>query len=291
VNVGQRAATQWTDSEVGGLDKAAFVTPQLVNYDTFDDDEGKTRQIPAFVYKPKGEGKFPALIYIHGGPESEFRPNFNAFVQYLVQELKIAVVAPNVRGSTGYGKYYVELDNGNKRLDSVKDIGATLDWIAKQPDLDARRVGVYGGSYGGYMSYASMVEYNDRLALGISVVGISNFVSFLTNTSGYRRDLRRVEYGDERDQRMRDYLQKISPLTNVAKIKKPMLIMQGKNDPRVPISESEQMVKAIRASGADVWYMIAKDEGHGFQKKTNRDAANEAIAAFLKLKLLGQKLQ
>jgi len=290
-DVGKRTAVQWTDSEVGGLDKSAFVAPQLVDYETFDEVDGKPRRVSAFVYKPQGQGKFPALLSIHGGPEAQFRPNFNPFVQYLVQELKIAVVAPNVRGSTGYGKYFVDLDNGNRRLESVKDIGATLNWIAKQPDLEPRRVAVYGGSYGGYMSYASMVEYGDRLAAGISVVGISNFVTFLNNTSGYRRDLRRVEYGDERDARMREFLERISPLTNVAKIKKPMLIVQGANDPRVPASEAAQMLKAIRANGAEAWYMLAKDEGHGFQKQKNRDAQNEAIAAFLKMKLLGQRLE
>lgn len=291
LDVGKRNAVQWTDSEVGGLDKASFVSPQLVDYETFDAPDGKARHISAFVYKPKGPGKFPVLLSIHGGPESQFRPNFNPFVQYLVQELKIAVVAPNVRGSTGYGKYFVDLDNGNRRVDSVKDIGATLNWISRQLDLEPRRVAVYGGSYGGYMSYASMVEYNDRLAAGISVVGISNFVSFLNNTSGYRRDLRRVEYGDERDLRMREFLERISPLTNVAKIKKPMFIVQGANDPRVPASEAAQMLKAIRANGAEAWYMLAKDEGHGFQKQKNRDALNEAVAAFLKLKLLGQRLE
>jgi dipeptidyl aminopeptidase/acylaminoacyl peptidase len=176
-------------------------------------------------------------------------------------------------------------------MDSVKDIGATLDWIGKQKDLNASRVAVYGGSYGGFMSYATMIEYGDRLTAGISVVGISNFVTFLTNTSGYRRDLRRVEYGDERDPRMREHLQKISPLTNVAKIKKPMLIVQGANDPRVPASEAAQMLKAIRANGAEAWYILAKDEGHGFQKQSNRDAQNAAIAIFLKAKLLGQRVE
>ena len=282
--------TQWTDSEVGGLDKAAFVSPQLIAYPTFDLLDGRTRTIPAFFYKPAGPGPFPVLLYIHGGPESQYRPNFNAFMQYLALELKIAVLAPNVRGSTGYGKAYVELDNGLKRVDSVKDIGAALNWIATQHDLNAQRVAVYGGSYGGYMTYATMVDYNDKVALGISAVGISNFATFLTNTSGYRRDLRRVEYGDERDPQMRDFLEKISPLTNAAKIKKPLFIIAGGNDPRVPPSEAEQMLRAVRANGADAWYMLAKDEGHGFQKKSNRDAQNAAIAAFLKLKLLGQKL-
>ena len=287
---GKRAPVQWTDSEVGGLDKSAFVAPQLVEYETFDAVDGKKRRVSSFVYKPTGPGRFPVMLSIHGGPEAQFRPNFNAFIQYLVQEMKIAVVAPNVRGSTGYGKYFVELDNGVKRMDSVRDIGATLDWIARQGDLDARRVAVYGGSYGGFMSYASMIEYGDRLTAGISVVGISNFITFLNNTSGYRRDLRRVEYGDERDPRVRETLQRVSPLTNAAKIKKPMFIIQGANDPRVPATEAAQMLKAIRANGAEAWYMLAKDEGHGFQKKSNRDAQNAAIASFLKLHLLGQRL-
>ncbi len=290
-DLGKRPPVAWTDSEIGGLDKSAFVAPTLVQYDTFDDVDGKKRRISAFVYKPKSVVRAPVLISIHGGPESQFRPNFNAFIQYLVQELKIAVVAPNVRGSTGYGKYFVELDNGTRRADSVRDIGATLAWIGAQADLDARRVAVYGGSYGGFMSYAAMIEYNDRLAAGISVVGISNFLTFLNNTSGYRRDLRRAEYGDDRDGRTREYLQRISPLTNVARIKRPMLIIQGGNDPRVPATEATQMLRAIRANKAEAWYMLAKDEGHGFQKKVNRDAQNAAIAAFLKLKLLGQPLQ
>jgi dipeptidyl aminopeptidase/acylaminoacyl peptidase len=173
----------------------------------------------------------------------------------------------------------------------VRDIGATLDWIAKQPGLEPQRVAVYGGSYGGFMSYASMIQFNQRLVAGISVVGISNFVTFLNNTSGYRRDLRRVEYGDERDVRMKDFLLRVSPLTNAARIRAPMLIIQGANDPRVPVTESTQMVAAIRKNNAEAWYMMAKDEGHGFQKKTNRDAQNGAIAAFLKLKLLGQRLE
>jgi dipeptidyl aminopeptidase/acylaminoacyl peptidase len=291
-DMGKKAPVQWTDSEMGGLDKSQFVTPELVSYETFDSVDGKRRKVPAFVYRPAGvTGKVPVLVVIHGGPEAQFRPNFNAFIQYMVQELKIAVVAPNVRGSTGYGKYYVELDNGFRRMDSVRDIGATLDWIAAQPAFEPRRVAVYGGSYGGFMSYASMIEYNNRLIAGVSIVGISNFVTFLNNTSGYRRDLRRVEYGDERDAKMREFLQRISPLTNVGRIKRPMLIIQGANDPRVPATEASQMLKAIRSNGAEAWYMLAKDEGHGFQKKSNRDAQNAAIAAFLKLKLVGQRLE
>jgi dipeptidyl aminopeptidase/acylaminoacyl peptidase len=287
---GGRRLTQWTDSEVGGLDKAAFVAPQLVSYSTFDSTDSGRRTIPAYFYKPAGTGPFPVLIYIHGGPESQYRPNFNAFIQYLALELKIAVLAPNVRGSTGYGKAYVELDNGQKRNDAVKDIGAAIDWIGTQRELNAQRVGLYGGSYGGYLTYAAMIDYSDKVAAGISVSGISNFVTFLTNISGYRRDARRPEYGDERDAQMRDYLEKISPLTNASHIKKPLLIIAGANDPRIPVSEAEQMLRAVRANGADAWYLLAKDEGNGYQRKSNRDAENAAIAAFLKLKLLGQKL-
>lgn len=288
---GKRAPTAWTDSEIGGLDKSAFVAPQLVDYDTFDDVEGKKRRISAFVYRPKVQVRAPVLIMLHGGPESQFRPSFNPFIQYLVQELKVAVVAPNIRGSTGYGKYFVDLDNGARRVDAVKDIGATLAWIGTQNDLEPRRVAVYGGSYGGYLAYATMADYSDRVTAGISVVGISSFATFLANTSGYQREQRRAEYGDERDPRMRETLDRMSPLTNVTRIKKPVLIIQGANDPRVPATEATQMLKAVRGNGAEAWYMLAKDEGHGFQRKTNRDAQNAAIAAFLKLKLLGQRLE
>jgi dipeptidyl aminopeptidase/acylaminoacyl peptidase len=280
-----KSLTRWTESEVGGLSKANFVEPSLISYKSFDGKE-----ITAFMYKPRGAGPHPVLIYPHGGPEAQTRPNFAGFFQFLANEMGIATIAPNVRGSTGYGRAFVNLDNGKLREDSVKDIGALIQWIDGQKDLDGKRLAVYGGSYGGYMSYATMITYGDRMSAGISAVGISNFVTFLENTSEYRRDLRRVEYGDERDADMRKFQMAISPTTNVAKIKKPMFIIQGANDPRVPMSEADQMLKAIRANGADAWYMLAKDEGHGFAKKTNRDAQNEAIAAFLSAKLLGRPL-
>lgn len=290
-DVRSKRLTQWTDSEVGGLDKSAFVTPTLVSYPTFDQFDGRTRTIPAYLYKPAGAGPFPVLVYLHGGPESQFRPTFNAFMQYLALELKIAVLAPNVRGSTGYGKAYLELDNGLKRTDAVKDVGAALNWIGTQRDLNVQRVALYGGSYGGYLTYATMIDYGDKVSLGISASGISNFVTFLTNISGYRRDQRRPEYGDERDAQTKDYLEKISPLTNASRIRKPLLIIAGANDPRVPPSEAEQMLRAVRANGADAWFLLAKDEGNGYQRKSNRDAQNAAIAAFLKIKLLGQRLE
>ncbi|MFP3943598.1 MAG: prolyl oligopeptidase family serine peptidase [Alphaproteobacteria bacterium] len=274
--------TRWTGSEVGGLDTDKFVTPQLVTFPTFDEVEGEPRQIPAFVYKPKGEGPHPVVVSIHGGPESQFRPRFRSIYQYWANEMGIATVAPNVRGSSGYGKTYVTLDNARKREDSVKDIGALLDWIATQDDLDEDRVMVFGGSYGGYMVLASMTHYNDRLAGGVDIVGISSFVTFLKNTKGYRRDLRRAEYGDERDPEMRAFLEKISPVNNVEKITKPLFIIQGANDPRVPASEADQMLAAVRENGGTAWYLLAKDEGHGFGKKSNRDYMYETIALFFR---------
>jgi len=260
--------SRWTESETGGLNPASFSEPQLVHYPTFDGKE-----IPAFVYRPPSrfQPPYPVLINIHGGPEGQYQPGFLGRNNYLLNELGIAVIYPNVRGSSGYGKSYLKLDNGVLREDSVKDIGALLDWSAKQSDLDASRVAVTGGSYGGYMSLATMTHYSDRLRAGIDIVGISNFVTFLKNTQDYRRDLRRVEYGDERDPKMHEHLMKISPLTNVVKITKPLLIVQGKNDPRVPVTEAEQVLAAVRRNGLPVWYVLGKNEGHGFAKKPNQD--------------------
>lgn len=286
LHLADRAIEQWTKSEVGGLDPAFFVSPTLVRYETFDEANGERRTIPAFYYRPAGEGPFPVLVNIHGGPEGQYRPYFSSRVQYFVNELGVAVLAPNVRGSSGYGKTFLTLDNGYRREDSVRDIGALLDWIETQPELDASRVGVMGGSYGGYMVYAVMEHYNDRLRAGVDVVGISNFVTFLENTKEYRRDLRRVEYGDERDPEMRAFLEKISPTTNADRITKPMLIVQGLNDPRVPASEAEQMLEAIRGNGGEAWYLLAKDEGHGFRKKTNRDRYIHSVILFLETYLL-----
>ncbi len=230
---------------------------------------------------PPGAGPHPVLVSIHGGPEGQSQPTFSTNVQQWAAELGYAVILPNVRGSSGYGKTYVALDNGMKREDSVRDIGALLDWIATQPDLDAKRVVVMGGSYGGYMTLASMTHYNDRLRGGIDIVGISNFVTFLESTAEYRRDLRRPEYGDERDPKMREFLEKISPLNNVGKITKPMLVVQGQNDPRVPVTESEQMVAKMRANGGEVWYLVGLNEGHGFAKRDNIDYYQWAVAMFL----------
>lgn len=272
--------TRWTVSELGELDPATLAEPELVRFTSFDG-----LSIPAFVYRPKGVPagtRTPVIIDIHGGPEAQTRPIWNYGAQYFADVLKATVILPNVRGSDGYGKRYLNLDNGAKREDSVKDIGALLDWIGTQPGLDAARVAVYGQSYGGYMSLAVMTKYSDRLVGGVERYGISNWNTFLQNTEAYRRDNRRAEYGDERDPAMRAVLTRVSPITNVARITKPMLVMQGANDPRVPQSESDQVVARLRANGNDTWYVLFADEGHGFLKKPNNDLRREVETVFLR---------
>ncbi|MDP3381991.1 MAG: alpha/beta fold hydrolase, partial [Phenylobacterium sp.] len=277
-DVGGADLTRWTESELGGLDPAKLVEPALFRYPSFDG-----RSIPAFIYRPQGvSGKLPVVIQIHGGPEGQEQPSFNPRRQSWVNELGAAVIIPNVRGSTGYGKTYLSLDNAEKREDSVKDIGALLDWVAQQPDLDASRVAVVGQSYGGYMALAVAAHYNDRLVGVIDLYGISDFITFLENTEGYRRDLRRAEYGDERDPAMRAVFEKIAPINMSDRMKKPMMIYQGANDPRVPASESEQMVARLRAQGTEVWYILARDEGHGVHKKSNQEAVRATEVQFLK---------
>ena len=279
------AVTRWTRSEVGGLDTSQFVAPELIRYPSFD-----KRSIPAFYYRPRtGKGPFPVIVNIHGGPEAQALPIFSPVAQFLVNELGVALLVPNVRGSAGYGKAYLQLDNGLLREDSVKDIGALLDYVATRPELDSQRVGVMGGSYGGYMVLASLVHYSERLRAGIDVVGISHFGTFLKNTESYRRDLRRVEYGDEREPEMAAFHEKISPLSNAARIKRPLFVAQGLNDPRVPASEAEQIVKAVRGNDVPVWYLLFKDEGHGFQKKTNADYFGAASMLFWQTHLLPPK--
>ena len=279
---------RWTYSEVGGLDTDSFIEPELVHYPTFDSTSGGPEKIPAWLYKPAGKGPHPVIIVIHGGPEGQSRPSFSSTYQMWLKKLGVAIILPNVRGSSGYGKHYMSLDNGFKREDSVRDIGALLDWVATRPELDKDRVAVYGGSYGGYMVLASSVHFSDRLKAAVDVVGISNFVTFLENTQDYRRDLRRAEYGDEREPAMREHLLKISPLSHVDRISIPMLVVQGENDPRVPVTEAIQMVDALRAQGQPVWYMKALNEGHGFRKKENRDVQGQAMMLFFEKYLVSQ---
>ena len=288
-----RRVERWTASEVGGLPLESLAVPELIHYPTFDTDgTGSRRTIPAFVYRPPAgrfQGRRPVYIDIHGGPEVQSRPVFRGSTNHLLDDLGVAVIFPNVRGSKGYGKSYLRLDDGRRREDSVKDIGALLDWIAAQPDLDPARVMVAGGSYGGYMTLAALTLYSDRLAGGWDGVGISNFVTFLEHTQGYRQDLRRAEYGDERDPQMRAFLESIAPANRARQITKPLLVTQGANDPRVPLSESDQIVAAVKGNGVPVWYLVARDEGHGLQKKSNADYQRAVLFEFVRRFLIGEK--
>jgi len=280
--------TRWTFSEVGGLDTGKFSKPIPIHYPSFIEGQDRVMPIPAFVYLPPGDGPFPVIIHVHGGPENQFRPRFNGEFQLWIEQLGAAIIAPNIQGSLGYGSHYITLDDGYQREVSVRDIGALLDWIALQSQLDKNRVAVIGASYGGYIALASAVHYSDRLVAAVDRFGISNFVTFLENTQDYRRELRRIEYGDERDPEMRAFLERISPLNTAAKIKIPLFVQQGSNDPIVPMSESEQLVKALRAQGQTVWYMNALNEGHGYDKKENRDLYQQAMVLFLQKYLLGE---
>ncbi|MBC7919154.1 MAG: S9 family peptidase [Rhodoferax sp.] len=287
VNIKTNAITRWTTHEKMDVDASKFVEPELVRWKSFD-----TRSISGFVYrapKDKFPGKRPVLINIHGGPEAQFQPGFMGRSNYFTNEMGVTLIYPNVRGSSGYGKSFLKLDNGKLREDSVKDIGALFDWIAAQPDMDASKVAVSGGSYGGYMSLAVSTNYPDRIAAAVDVVGISSFVTFLEKTESYRRDLRRVEYGDERDPDMRKFQESIAPLNNASRIKKPLFVVQGKNDPRVPYQEADQIVATVKKNGTPVWYMTANDEGHGFAKKPNADYQFYSTIGFLQHYLVGTK--
>lgn len=278
------SAQRWTTADTAGVDPSSFRDAEIVRWKSFD---GRTVSGVLTLPPPRFTGPRPVLIAIHGGPEAQATVSFNGRFNYLINELGIALLEPNVRGSSGYGKTVLDLDNGIKREDSVKDIGTLLDWIATDPRLDASRVMVQGGSYGGYMVLASLVHYSDRLRGGIDVVGISDFVSFLGNTESYRRDLRRVEYGDERDPAVRAVLEQISPLANAGKIRAPLLVVHGKNDPRVPVGEAQQIVQKVRSNGTPVWYLVADNEGHGFARKVNADYYFYAMVAFIERYLLG----
>ncbi|CAD7937225.1 unnamed protein product [Amoebophrya sp. A25] len=294
--------TRWTRSEVGGLDTSKFVQPKLIRYRSFDGLE-----IPAFVYSPANrteqdlhnnhnktphDKKTPVIVHPHGGPEGQHRPRFSPLYQYLVNELGVAVIDPNVRGSDGYGKVFVTLDDCEKREDSVRDICALLDWMKQDSEndnlfgFDLSRIAVWGGSYGGYMTLASLIHYPTQFKCGVDMVGISNFVTFLENTASYRRVLRRKKYGDESDPKMRALLLKMSPLTRCNEIRSPLFIVQGKNDPRVPVTEAEQIFAEMRKNEVPVWYMCADNEGHGFAKKDNVDAYQEAMVQFWRRFLL-----
>ncbi len=282
LDVATEKLERWTNSETAAKTES-LLSAELIHWKSFD---GKT--ISGFLHKPpaKFTGKRPVLVIIHGGPEGQSQPTFLGRNNYFLNELGIALIYPNVRGSTGYGKAFSLLDNGFKREDTYKDINALFDWIATQPELDAARIAVTGGSYGGHMTLAVSTFYSDRIRCSVDVVGMSNLVTFLEHTEAYRRDLRRAEYGDERDPKMRAFLETIAPMNNIEKIKKPMLVIAGKNDPRVPVSESQQIADALKQQGTPVWLIIANDEGHGYRKKPNQDFQFYATVEFLQEYLL-----
>ena len=268
------------------LNTTSFAEPQLIKWQTFD---GKT--ISGFLYMPDAArypGKRPVIVNIHGGPEGQFRPGFLGRNNYYIDEMGVAMIFPNVRGSIGYGKTFLKLDNGMHREDTYKDIGALLDWIKQNPKLDGDKIMITGGSYGGHMTWATATFYNDKICCSLPIVGMSSLVTLLEHTEAYRRDLRRVEYGDERDPQMRFYLDKIAPLNNSEKIRKPVFAVVGKNDPRVPWTESRQMLDKLKSNGIPTWFLMANDEGHGYAKKKNQDFQFYASIMFVRTFLLGE---
>jgi dipeptidyl aminopeptidase/acylaminoacyl peptidase len=270
---------RWTQGETGGLNPARFVEPMLVKWKSFDGLE-----LSGFLYQPDAArfpGKRPVVVDIHGGPEAQFRPDYRAQANYLIDELGVAIVAPNVRGSDGYGKSFLKLDNGFHRDDTYKDIGALLDWVGTQPQLDSNRIMILGGSYGGHMTWAASAFYNDRITCAMPIVGMSNLVTFLEHTEAYRRDMRRAEYGDERDPAMRAYLEGIAPMNHLDAMHKPIFAVVGKNDPRVPWTESRQIIDKLKAQGTPTWFLMANDEGHGYAKKKNRDLLFDTEVLFI----------
>jgi len=287
LNLKSKTFLRWTYSEIGQIDTSRCGVAELIYYPTFDSVNAAPRMIPALYYTPTGVAPpYPVLILCHGGPASQANPWFSPLLQFYLTEMGIALIRPNVRGSTGMGKTFMNLDNDLLREDAVRDIGTLIDWIERQPELDASRIAIAGGSYGGYMVLASLIHHGDRLRCGITSFGISSFVTFLENTGAYRQDNRRTEYGDEQDPAMRTFLSSISPLTHAHTIIRPLFVVQGLNDPRVPVSEAEQIVHAVRKNGTDVWYLLAEDEGHGFSKKSNREYMHQAEILFLKAYLL-----
>jgi dipeptidyl aminopeptidase/acylaminoacyl peptidase len=283
IDIATGKVDRWTYSETGGLNTSSFPEAQLIKWKAFDGKE-----ISGFLYRPpaKFTGKRPVIVNIHGGPEGQSRPGFIARNNYYLNELGVAMIFPNVRGSEGYGKTFLASDNGFNRDKTYKDIDALLDWIKQNPDLDGDRILITGGSYGGHMTLAIDVNFNDKICCSIDVVGISNLVTFLEHTEAYRRDLRRVEYGDEREPKMREYLESIAPMNKTQNITKPMFVVAGANDPRVPKSESDQVVAKVRQNGTPVWYLLGKNEGHGFQKKKNQDFQFYATIVFIQQYLL-----
>ncbi|WP_435179758.1 S9 family peptidase [Halorussus sp. AFM4] len=278
VDVESGETQRWTDAATAGIPRSSFVKPELIRYETFDG-----REIPAFFSLPAdagggADGGAPVIVDIHGGPESQRRPSFSPVKQYFCNR-GYAYFEPNVRGSSSYGKAYTHLDDVRKRMDSVKDIEAAVEWLRDRSEVDPDRIVAMGGSYGGFMVLAALTEYPDLWAAGVDIVGIANFVTFLENTGDWRREHREAEYGSLEEDR--EFLESISPTTNADRIEAPLLVLHGANDPRVPVGEAERIADVVAEQGVPVEKLIFEDEGHGFSKLENRIEAYTTVADFL----------
>ena len=263
-----------------------FPMPELIHWKSFDG-----RKISGFLYRPTKPfpGKRPVIIDIHGGPEDQHRPGYSRDDSYFINEMGIVKIYPNVRGSTGYGRTFRALDNGLKRENAVKDIGTLLAWVKTQPDLDHDQIMVQGASYGGYLALSSAIAFSDQIKGVMSECGISNFLTTIQGTREWRKPIQRAEYGNERDQKIKKFMELTAPVNNSNKIKMPLFIIHGKNDPRVPYKESESIVTAAKKSGIIVWYILANDEGHGIYKSPNYEYMMCSLALFLKEHILKEK--
>jgi len=270
---GDGNAERWTLADTAGIPRETFQSPDLVRYESFDGLD-----VPAFFTRPDaGDPPYPVVVNVHGGPEGQHRPSFSPVSQFLLSA-GYAVFAPNVRGSTGYGTAYTHLDDVEKRMDSVADLDAAAAWLGKHEEINSERIAVMGGSYGGFMTLAALTAYPERWAAGIDIVGIANFVTFLENTGSWRRELREAEYGSLDDDR--EFLESVSPVNNIDAIRAPLLVLHGANDPRVPVSEAEQIAEAA-GEHVPVEKLIFEDEGHGFSKLGNKITAYRRVVDFL----------
>ena len=271
----------WTTSEAGALDLAKFVTPRSTSFPSFERDGSRPREIPVFIYEPATAGPHAVVILLRGDEHAQFRPGFDPWIQYLVGELGFAVVAPNLRGASGYGKSYAALNLGRLRGDAVKDIGALLVYLRAQSAFDAEHVVIAGESYGGYLALDALVNFSERLRGAIDMAGIADFVGMLGGAQTFRQDALRREYGDERDPDLREYLRHLSPLVNADRISRPVLVVHGANDPLVTASQAQDLVYRLRSHGTAAWYLLAGDEGREFRQLHDREAYLETAAEFL----------
>jgi len=284
-DVAQGTIQRWTHSEVGPVDPASLAAAQLIHYPTWDRAGLSRRTLSAYVYLPRGPGPCPVLIVLPGGRElhSQSRPDWQPFIQFIVNDLGYAVIAPNVRGSSGYGKAFRALGGGKLRDDAVRDVGALLVWIGLQPGLDSHHVAVMGHAYGGFLALASLATYGDHLSGAIDVAGIANLVDYVGHSPAGQRALRVAEFGDVQDEDMRAFLDRISPLDNVALIHRPVLVVQGLDAPGSRAADSQQLVWRLRSEGNQVWYLSASDAGNDFTSPADRGAYLETAAQFLRM--------